>query len=65
MVSSTLIRTSSSTSLASAPIFRRIEAFVQIENLFDRRYVGTNDGFSPPLLGTPFTAVAGLRSNIQ
>jgi outer membrane receptor protein involved in Fe transport len=50
---------------ASAPIVKQVEAFVQIENLFDRRYVGTNDGFSPPLLGTPFTAFAGLRVKLQ
>jgi len=46
---------------ASAPVVKQVEAFVQVENLFDRRYIGTNDGFSPPLLGTPFTAFGGLR----
>jgi outer membrane receptor protein involved in Fe transport len=37
------------------------EAFLNIENLFDRRYVADNSGFNPPLFGTPFTAFAGLR----
>ena len=50
---------------ASAPVVKQVEAFVQIENLFDRRYVGTNDGFSPPLLGTPFTALGGLRIKLR
>ena len=37
------------------------ELFVNIENLFDRRYVVDNSGFNPPLFGTPFTAFAGVR----
>ena len=45
----------------SMPLIRQVEGFVQIENLFDKRYIGTNDGFSAPLLGTPFTALGGLR----
>jgi outer membrane receptor protein involved in Fe transport len=50
---------------ASVPVVRQAEAFVQIENLFDRRYVGTNDGFSAPLYGTPFTALGGLRLHLR
>lgn len=50
---------------ASLPLVRHFEAFVQIENLFDRRYVGTNDGFSAPLYGTPFTALGGVRVKIK
>lgn len=50
---------------ATAPVTKQVEAFVQIENLFDRRYVGTNDGFSPPLYGTPFTTLAGLRVHLR
>ena len=50
---------------ASAPIVKQMEAFVQIENLFDRRYVADNSGFSPALLGTPFTALGGVRLNIR
>ena len=50
---------------ASVPLVRQVEAFVQIENLFDRRYIGTNDGFSAPLYGTPLTAVGGVRVKIK
>ncbi|MDB5702631.1 MAG: TonB-dependent receptor [Sphingomonadales bacterium] len=46
---------------ASVPLTQSIEAFAQIENLFDRRYIGTNDGFTAALYGKPFTAVAGFR----
>jgi outer membrane receptor protein involved in Fe transport len=41
------------------------EAFLNIENLFDRRYVADNSGFNPPLFGTPFTAFAGLRVRLN
>ena len=50
---------------ASAPVRRGLEAFVQIENLFDRRYIGTNDGFTAPLYGKPFTAMAGFRLKLD
>ena len=46
---------------ASLPVTHEVETFVQIENLFDRRYIGTNDGFTAPLHGKPFTAMAGVR----
>ena len=46
---------------AAAPVRQGVEAFVQIENLFNKRYIGTNDGFTAPLYGKPFTAVAGVR----
>ena len=46
---------------ASVPLTRGLSAFVQIENLFDRRYIGTNDGFTAALYGRPITATAGLR----
>ncbi len=49
----------------SAPLRRDLDAFVQIENLFDRTYIGTNDGFTAPLLGRPFTAVAGVRFSLH
>jgi outer membrane receptor protein involved in Fe transport len=41
------------------------EAFLNIENLFSRRYVADNSGFNPPLFGTPFTAFAGLRVKLN
>lgn len=43
------------------PLSRRLEGFVQVENLLDRRYIGTNDGFTAALYGKPLTAVVGLR----
>jgi outer membrane receptor protein involved in Fe transport len=46
---------------ASYPVTARLAAFLQIENLFDRRYIADNSGFELPRLGTPFTAFAGLR----
>lgn len=42
-------------------LIRGLQLFAQIENLFDRRYVSQNDGFSAPLLGTPFTVTGGVR----
>ena len=49
----------------TAPITKRVQAFVQIENLLNRTYVGTNDGFTAPLYGKPFTAVAGFRVKLR
>lgn len=46
---------------ASYPITRKLEAYVQIENLFDRNYIADNSGFEAPRLGTPFTAFVGAR----
>lgn len=46
---------------ASMAVRRDLEVFGQIENLFDHRYIGTNDGFTAALYGKPFTAMAGVR----
>ena len=45
----------------SVPVRKDLDGFIQIENLFDSRYTATNDGFTAPLYGKPFTAWAGLR----
>ena len=50
---------------ASVPLKKSVEAFVQVENLFDRRFIGTNDGFTAPLYGKPFTATAGFRLKLD
>ena len=50
---------------ASYPVTRRLEAFVQIENLFDERYIADNSGFELPRIGTPFSALAGLRWSLD
>ncbi len=49
----------------TAPLTKRVQAFAQVENLLSRTYVGTNDGFTAPLYGKPFTAVAGFRVKIR
>jgi len=46
---------------ASYPITQRIEAFGQLQNLFDRHYVGYNDGGSPAIWAQPFTMFGGVR----
>jgi outer membrane receptor protein involved in Fe transport len=43
------------------PVTHSLEAFVQIENLFDNRYIADNSGFELPRIGTPFSAFAGVR----
>jgi len=43
----------------------RAEPFLQIQNLFDRRYVADNSGFSAPQLGTPLTVLAGMRLQLD
>jgi outer membrane receptor protein involved in Fe transport len=50
---------------ASLPVAPGIEAFAQVENLFDDRYIADNSGFNPPLRGTPLTAFAGLRLTLD
>jgi outer membrane receptor protein involved in Fe transport len=39
-----------------------VEAFVDIQNLFNAYYIADNSGFNPPLQGTPFTVFAGLKA---
>lgn len=50
---------------ASYPVRHGLDAFVQIENLFDRRYIADNNGFELPRLGTPFSAFVGVRWRID
>lgn len=49
----------------SVPVRHGWEGFVQIENLFDRRYIGVNDGFTAPLYGKPLTAKFGARLKLD
>jgi outer membrane receptor protein involved in Fe transport len=49
----------------SMPVTDRLEAFAQVENLFDEDYIADNSGFSPPLRGTPLTAFAGVRLKLN
>jgi outer membrane receptor protein involved in Fe transport len=50
---------------ASIPVARGVEAFAQVENLFDAGYIADNSGFNPPLRGTPLTALAGIRLTLD
>ena len=48
------------------PITSSIKAFLQIQNVFDRRYVADNSGFTlSPILGTPFEVFGGLRMEVR
>jgi len=49
---------------ATVPVRHDVELFGQVENLFDRRYIGTNDGFTAALYGRPFTALVGVRLDL-
>ncbi|HEX4080900.1 MAG TPA: TonB-dependent receptor [Rhizomicrobium sp.] len=49
---------------ASYPLTRYLQAFVQIQNLFDSRYIANNSG-GAPILGTPFEAMGGLRAKLE
>jgi outer membrane receptor protein involved in Fe transport len=49
---------------ASYRLTRALETYVQIQNLFDDRYIASNGG-GAPILGTPFEAMAGLRLKLQ
>ncbi|HLY07148.1 MAG TPA: TonB-dependent receptor, partial [Rhizomicrobium sp.] len=49
---------------ASYPLTGRLQAFVQIQNLFGARYIANNGG-GVPILGTPFETMAGLRFTVE
>ena len=48
----------------SYPLTQELQGYVEIQNLFNRRYVASNGG-GPPILGTPFQAVAGVRVRFE
>lgn len=43
---------------------RNLEAYVQIQNLTDSRYIANNSG-GAPILGTPFEVMSGLRLTLE
>jgi outer membrane receptor protein involved in Fe transport len=49
---------------ASYPITDNLEVYSQIQNLFDRRYVGSNGG-GAPIYGTPFEIMSGFRLSLR
>jgi outer membrane receptor protein involved in Fe transport len=48
----------------SYALSRQVEIFATIENLFDRTYIAQNSGNATPSLGTPFTAMGGVRMRL-
>lgn len=50
---------------ATLPITPRVSVFMQVQNLFDKRYIADNNGFEPRRLGTPLTATAGLQLKLD
>ena len=42
--------------------FKGVEAFVDVQNLFNAYYIADNSGFAPPQQGTPFSMFAGLKA---
>lgn len=49
---------------ASYRVWSDLEAFVAIQNLFDRRYIANNGG-GAPILGTPLEVMAGLKLKVE
>jgi outer membrane receptor protein involved in Fe transport len=45
----------------SYPLTRNVQGYVQVQNLFNRHYIANNGG-GPPILGTPFEVMVGLRA---
>ncbi len=45
---------------ASYPLTEKLQAFLQVQNLFDKRYIANNGG-GVPILGTPFEVMSGMR----
>lgn len=50
---------------ASYPLTDRFNAFVQVQNLLDNRYIADNNGFEPRRLSTPLTATVGVRVRLD
>jgi outer membrane receptor protein involved in Fe transport len=48
---------------ASYPVTEKLQAFVQVQNLFDKRYIASNGG-GVPILGTPLEVMSGLRLKV-
>ena len=48
----------------SYQLTRQLQAYVQVQNLFDDRYIASNGG-GAPILGTPFEVMTGLRLKLQ
>ena len=44
---------------------KKTEVYLDAANIFNRQYVANNDGWAPPLYGTPRTLFAGVRLNFE
>jgi outer membrane receptor protein involved in Fe transport len=49
----------------SYPIYKKVEAYLDIQNLLARKYIGLNDGGSPEQWGTPFSVMVGVRAKFN
>jgi len=45
----------------SYPLTKRVEVYGELQNLFNKTYIGFNDGASPPQLGEPLSVFGGIR----
>jgi outer membrane receptor protein involved in Fe transport len=50
---------------ATYPIRTGLEAYLQIQNLFDRHYIVNPGPYNPPEYGTPFLALVGVRLTLK
>jgi outer membrane receptor protein involved in Fe transport len=48
----------------SYPLTSAAQVYVQIQNLLNRHYIANNGG-GPPILGTPFQVMSGLRARFE
>ena len=49
---------------ATYPVTEKLQAFVQVQNLFDKRYIASNGG-GAPILGTPLEVMSGVRLKVD
>jgi len=49
---------------AAYPVTRNVQVYAQIQNILDSRYIANNSG-GPPILGTPFEILGGVRVKLQ
>ena len=49
----------------SYALTKSTEVYLNAANIFDREYVANNDGWSPPLYGTPRTIFVGVRAQFN
>jgi hypothetical protein len=50
---------------AAYPVLSNVEAYVQTQNLFNRRYIANPGAFGPLMEGAPFQAYGGVRITLR